>query len=83
MSLKYVENIKGFYPNKIFVEHVLLVVFNNSFIQTSMNKEEEEEEGNNQSTPVHEAGDLETILSTNDLYKKKGKIFVQQLERRM
>jgi hypothetical protein len=23
--------------------------------------------------PVHEAGDLETVLSTNEFYKKKGK----------
>jgi hypothetical protein len=71
VSLKYVEKIKGFDPNKIFVEHMLSVGFSNSFIQTTLN--EEEEEGNNQSTPVHEAGDLETILSTNELYKQKGK----------
>jgi hypothetical protein len=70
--LKYVEKIKGFEPNKIFVEHMLSVGFNNSFIQTTLN-EEEEEEGNNQSTHVHEAGDLEKILRTNELYKKKGK----------
>jgi hypothetical protein len=43
----------------------------NTFIQTTLN--EEEEEGNNQSTLVHEAGDLETILITHELYKKKGK----------
>jgi hypothetical protein len=33
----------------------------------------EEEEGNNQSTLVHDVGDLETIPSTNDFYKQKGK----------
>jgi hypothetical protein len=68
VNLKYVKNIKGFDPNKIFVEHMLSVGFNNSFIQTTFN---EEEEGNNQSIHVDKAGDLETILSTNELYKKK------------
>jgi hypothetical protein len=32
-----------------------------------------EEEVNNQSTHVHNVGDLETLLSNNDLYKQKGK----------
>jgi hypothetical protein len=30
-SLKYVETIKGFDPKKIYVEHMLLVGFSNSF----------------------------------------------------
>ena len=50
---------------------MLSMGFNNSIIQAILN--EEEEEGNNQSTHVHDASDLETILSTNDFYKKKGK----------
>jgi hypothetical protein len=33
----------------------------------------EEEEGNNQITNVHDVGDLETLLNTNDFYKQKGK----------
>ena len=48
---------------------MLLVGFNNSFIHTILN---EEEEGNNQSTHVHDVGDSETILSTNEFYKQKG-----------
>jgi hypothetical protein len=71
MSLKYDENIKGFDPNKIFVEHMISVGFNNSFIYTTLS--EEEEEANNQSTLVQKVGDIETILNTNELYKKKGK----------
>jgi hypothetical protein len=63
VNLKYVQKIKGFDPNKIFLEHMILVGFCNSFIQTTLN---EEEEGNNQSTHLHEAGDLETILNTNE-----------------
>jgi hypothetical protein len=69
VNLNYAKNIKGFDPNKIFVEHMLLVGFNNSFIHTSLN----EEEYNNKGSPVHNVGDLETIISTNNFYKQKGK----------
>jgi hypothetical protein len=69
VNLKYVERIKGFDPNKIFVEHMLSIGFNKSFIHTILN----EEEDNNLGTPAHNVGDLETILSTNVFYKKKRK----------
>jgi hypothetical protein len=36
VNMKYDENIKGFDPNRIFVEHILEVRFNNSFIHTIM-----------------------------------------------
>jgi hypothetical protein len=39
VNLKYVENIKDFDPNKIFVGHILLVGFSNSFIKTILNEE--------------------------------------------
>jgi hypothetical protein len=74
VNLKHVEKIKGFDPSKIFVEHMISVGFSNSFIHTILN---EEEEGNNQISPVHNAGDLETLLSTNDFYKQKGKVPVK------
>jgi hypothetical protein len=32
LNLKYVENIRGFDPNEIFVEHMLTVGFISSFI---------------------------------------------------
>jgi hypothetical protein len=32
LNLKYVERIKGFDPNEIFLEHMLAVGFSNSFI---------------------------------------------------
>jgi hypothetical protein len=32
VNLKYVERLKGFDPNKIFVEHMFFVGFSNSFI---------------------------------------------------
>jgi hypothetical protein len=70
VSLNYVEKIKGFDPKKISIEHMLSIGFSNSFIQTILS---EEEEFNIQNTHVHNTGDLETLLSSNDLYKKKGK----------
>jgi hypothetical protein len=69
VNLKYVEKIKGFDPNIIFLEHMLVVRFKNSFIYTIMS----EEEDNNLGTTSHNVGDLETILITNEFYKKKGK----------
>jgi hypothetical protein len=64
------KNIKGFDPNKIFVKHMQSMGFSNYFIQNVLS---EEEEVNFQNTHVHETGDLETLLSSNDLYKQKGK----------
>lgn len=42
LNLKYVEKVKGFNPSGIFVEHLLVVGFNNSFMNTILN-----EDGNN------------------------------------
>jgi hypothetical protein len=53
----------------IFVEHMMEVGFNNSFIHSVLS----EEEDNNLGSPTHNASDLETILSTNEFHKKKGK----------
>jgi hypothetical protein len=69
VDLKYVENINGFDPNRIFVEHIMAVGLNNSFIHIVLS----EKEDNNLGAPTHNVGDLETILSTNEFYKKKGK----------
>jgi hypothetical protein len=69
VNLKYVENIKGFETNKIFVEHMLAVRFNNSFIHTILS----EEKDNNLGALSHNVDDLEAILSTNEFYKQKGK----------
>jgi hypothetical protein len=69
LNLKYVEKVKGFDPNGIFVEHLLAVGFNNYFINANLN-----EDGDNAScTPAHDTGDLETILNTNESYKNRGK----------
>jgi len=68
LNLKYVEKIKGFNPKGIFVEHMIVVGFNNSFIHIVLS----EEEDNNLSAHIHNVGDLKMILSTNEFYKKKG-----------
>jgi hypothetical protein len=67
LNLKYAKNIKGFDPNRIFVEHMIPVGFNNSFLHIVLN----EEEDNNLGTPTHNVGELETIISTNEFYKHK------------
>jgi hypothetical protein len=61
LNLKYVERVKGFDPSGIFVEHLLVVGFNNSFINVILNEEEDNVSGN----PTRDTDDLETILSTN------------------
>jgi hypothetical protein len=69
MNLKYVENIKGFDPNEIFVEHMLSVRLKNSFFHNVIG----EEEDNKLDSPTHNVGYLETILNTNEFYKHRRK----------
>ena len=62
LNLKYVEKLKGFDNSGIFVEHLLVVGFNNSFIDTILN-----EDGDNTSgTPPRDTDDVETTLNTNE-----------------
>jgi len=69
LNLKYVEKVKGFDPTGIFVEHLLVVGFNNYFINAILN-----EDGDNSSgTPTCDTNDLETILITNESYEQRGK----------
>jgi hypothetical protein len=69
LNLKYAKKIRGFDPNGIFVKQMLKVGFSSSFIHIVLG----EEEDNNLGNPTHIVGDLETILSTNKLYKQRGK----------
>jgi hypothetical protein len=69
LNLKYAEKIRGFHLSGIFVEHLLVVIFNNYFINTILN-----EYGDNAScTPTHDTDNLESIIITNESYKKRGK----------
>jgi hypothetical protein len=65
LNLKYAEKVKGFNPNGIFVEHLLVFSFNNSFFNTILNEEGDE----TSSTPSHDTDNLEKIINTNELYK--------------
>jgi hypothetical protein len=69
LNLRYDERVKGFDPNGIFVEHLMAVGLSNYFVNVILN-----EDGDNVSgTPARDTSDLETILSTNESYKRKGK----------
>jgi hypothetical protein len=68
LNLKYIERIKWFDPNRIFLEHMLALEFSNSFIDVILGGEEVDNLG----IPTHNVGDLETVLSMNKFYKKKG-----------
>jgi hypothetical protein len=69
LNLRYVERLRGFNPNAIFVEHLLAVGFNNYFIHTLLNEDIE----NDDNIPSIDAGDLEKFQITNELYKQQGK----------
>jgi len=69
LNLRYVERLRGFDPNGIFVEHLLIVGFSNYFIHTLLNKDRD----NDDNTLAPDVGDLETLQSTNELYKQQGK----------
>jgi hypothetical protein len=67
--LKYAEKLKGFDPNGIFVEYLLVVGFNSSFINTIMNEDRDKAS----EIPSCDISDLETVLNTNESYKQRGK----------
>jgi hypothetical protein len=66
LNLRYVERLRGFDPNVIFLKHLLAFGFNNSFIHTLLN----EDIDNDENTPSPDVGDLETLKSTNELHKQ-------------
>jgi hypothetical protein len=70
LNLRYVGRVKGLNPSGIFVEHLLVVGFNNYFINTIMN-----EDGDNVlGTPTRDTGNLETILNTNESQSREEKV---------
>jgi hypothetical protein len=72
LNLKYDEKIRGYEPNGIFLEHMLVVGFSSSFIHIV----QVEEQDNNLVNPTHASRDLETVLSANELYKHREKCIV-------
>jgi hypothetical protein len=71
LNLRYDERIRGFDPNWIFLEHLIAVGFNNSFIHTRLN----EDRDNDENTHAPNDGDVDTLRSTTELYKQQGKGF--------
>ena len=65
LNLKYDKKVEGFDPSGIFLEHLLVVGFNNSFVNTILNEDGDTTLG----TPSCDTSDLETILNTNESYK--------------
>jgi hypothetical protein len=70
LNLKYENKIKGFDPSNISMDHMQSMGFSSAFTQTILSKEEE---GNNQDTPLQDVDDIETLISTTDRYRKRGK----------
>jgi hypothetical protein len=67
--LKCAEKVKGFNPDGIFIEHLLVVSLNISFTDAILNEEQDNASG----IPSLHTSNLETILNTNDSYKQKRK----------
>jgi hypothetical protein len=69
LNLRYVERLRGFDPNGIFLEHLLAVGFSSSFIHTRLTKTETM----TTTLLLLTIGDVETLQSTTELYKQQGK----------
>jgi len=73
--LKYAEEIKGFDPNNLFIDHMTSVGFSNSLTNTFLFGEEE---GDNHDPPTKIVekimDDIETIVSMIDQYKKRVRV---------
>jgi len=70
LNVTYDERIKGFNPNEIFQEHLLVVGFNNSFIHRHLTQDRDSVD-NNPSSANYNA---ETLQSVTELYKQHGKV---------
>jgi hypothetical protein len=70
LNLKYVERIKGFDPNGIFLEHLLVVGFSSSFIHRRLTEDRDNDDNN----PASGDCDIETLQSMTQLYRQQGKV---------
>jgi hypothetical protein len=73
-DLKFVEEIKGFDPNHLFYNHMMSVGLSPALVNTLILGEEE---GDSHDPPIQNvnenSGDIETIVSTTEHYKERGK----------
>jgi hypothetical protein len=70
LNLTYAERLKGFDPNGIFREHLLVVGFSDSFIHRHLAEDRDSDDNN----PAFGDCDVETLQSTTELYKQQGKV---------
>jgi hypothetical protein len=66
LNLKYVESLKGFDLNGIFLEHLLVVGFSNTFIHRRLTEDNDSDENN----PASGDCDVETLQRTTELYRQ-------------
>jgi hypothetical protein len=66
----YAKRIKGFDPNGIFVEHLLGVGFNTSFIHRHLDQDRDSVDNN----PASSHCDVETLKNVIELYRQHGKV---------
>jgi hypothetical protein len=73
-DLRFVEEIKGFDPNHIFYNHFLSVGLNPALINSVVSGEEENDSHNpNNQEADRDSGDIETVISTTEHHKERGK----------
>jgi hypothetical protein len=70
LNLTYAERLKVFDPNGIFLEHLLGVCFNTSFIHTHLTQDRNSVENN----PTSADCDAERLQSATELLKQHGKV---------
>ena len=70
LNLEYAERLKGFDPNGIFRENLVVVGFNNSFIHRHLTQDMDSVDNN----PASANCDAETLQSATELYRQQGKV---------
>ena len=70
LNLEYAERLKGFDPNGIFREHLLVVGFNTSFIHRHLTQDRDNVDNNS----AYANCDAQTLQSVTELYRQHGKV---------
>jgi hypothetical protein len=69
LNLRYAESLRGFDPNKKNLEHLQTLGFDNSFFKKHLTENRDTKDN----TPISDSDDLDTLQSTTELYKQRGK----------
>ena len=62
-NLRYAEILRGFDPNKCFLQHLQTLGFNNSFFKKHLTKNRDTDDN----APISDVDDLETLQRTIEL----------------